>query len=160
MAGSDKQACESWPIGRMLSWRPQVRNGLATILALAILVGCGPEQPAFPMQTVAPDDLKVIDGDTVFWRGERVRLQGFDTPEIFSPGCAAELQKGQAARRTLEGMITNARTAGFIMSPERDRYGRSLAVLMLDGADVGTRLVGAGLARPYHAGRRSSWCGA
>ncbi len=28
-----------------------------------------------------------------------------------------------------------------------------------DGSDVGRALIGAGLARPYHGGRRGSWCG-
>lgn len=132
-----------------------------TLLALLLLASCNAGlQTGMPTQAVAPADLRVIDGDTVSWRGERVRLVGFDTPEIFSPRCASEAQTGEMARRMLAGMIATARSAELAIRPERDRYGRTLAVLLLDGADVGPRLVAAGLARPYEAGRRQSWCGA
>lgn len=112
-----------------------------------------------PTQAVIPTDLRVIDGDTLSWRGERVRLVGFDTPEIFSPRCASEVHKGQAAKRMLAGLIARARSADLAIHPERDRYGRMLATLSLDGTDVGRSLVAAGLARPYLSGRRQGWCG-
>lgn len=141
--------------------RPRrLRGVLAGLLFVMALAGCEWSSPATPTLAVVPSDLRVIDGDTISWRGERIRLVGYDTPEIFSPRCAAELQKGHAARRLLAGMIAGARSAGLVVSYERDRYGRALAVLVLDSADVGPRLVAAGLARPYGSGRRSSWCGA
>lgn len=133
----------------------------ATLLALFLLASCQAGlQTGMPTQAVAPAELRAIDGDTVSWRGERVRLVGFDTPEIVSPQCASEAQKGQMAKRMLAGMIATAGFAKLVLRPERDRYGRMLAMLLLDGVDVGPRLVAAGLARPYAAGRRQSWCGA
>jgi micrococcal nuclease len=136
--------------------------GLPTsLLALLVLASCEAGlQTEAPTSAIAPADLRAIDGDTVSWRGERVRLVGFDTPEIFSPQCASEAQKGQAAKRMLAGMIANARSADLAIRPERHRYGRILAVLFLDETNVGPRLMAAGLARRYEGGRRQSWCGA
>lgn len=132
-----------------------------SVLALLFLASCEAGlQTRTPSLAIAPADLRAIDGDTLSWRGERVRLVGFDTPEIFSPQCASEAVKGQAAKRMLAGMISDARSASLAIGPERDRYGRTLAVLFLDGADVGPRLVASGLARRYESGRRQSWCDA
>lgn len=39
----------------------------------------------------------------------------------------------------------------------RNRYGRLLATIRVDGRDVGEVLVAEGLARPW-GGRRASWC--
>ena len=141
--------------------RPAMSFGLM-LAALALLIGTGCTtvvSSSGPTQAVIPADLRVIDGDTLSWRGERVRLVGFDTPEIFSPRCASEAHKGQAAKRMLAGMIVRARSADLAIHPESDRYGRMLATLSLDGTDVGRRLVAAGLARPYLSGRRQGWCG-
>lgn len=41
----------------------------------------------------------------------------------------------------------------------RDRYGRTLARVAIDGRDLVELLVGVGLARPYHGERRLGWCG-
>ena len=44
----------------------------------------------------------VIDGDTIRWNGEKVRLVGFNTPEISEPQCAAEATKGKQAKLRLQ----------------------------------------------------------
>lgn len=53
----------------------------------------------------------------------------------------------------LAGMIADARSAGVVFSPQHDSYGRSLAVLVLNGADVGPHLIAIGLVRRYDTGR-------
>jgi endonuclease YncB( thermonuclease family) len=105
---------------------------------------------------------RVVDGDTVRARcgsaGEvRVRLMGFDTPEVFSPGCTAEKTKGDAATLALRRLIGAADRIAFDFHGE-DRYGRALAVMRLDGRDVAALMIDAGLARPYAGGRRPAWC--
>ena len=106
---------------------------------------------------------RVVDGDTVRARcgagaEDRVRLMGFDTPEVFSPGCAAEKARGDAATQALRAMIAEAGRIDFAFQG-RDRYDRRLAVLRLDGRDVAGRMIDAGHARPYGGGRRDGWCG-
>ena len=41
----------------------------------------------------------LVDGDTGWENGVKWRLSDVDTPEISSPGCSSELQKGLAAAR-------------------------------------------------------------
>lgn len=106
--------------------------------------------------------VSVLDGDTVtIWCGgaefERARLTGFDTPEVFSPQCNAELWQGFRATVALKGALWAAGRIG-IFPGRRDRYDRVLARLTVDGLSVGNLLIERGLARPYSGGRRSSWC--
>ena len=47
----------------------------------------------------------VVDGDTIRYRGVKIRLEDIDAPETFSPKCAAEAARGrQATQRLLELM--------------------------------------------------------
>lgn len=107
--------------------------------------------------------LAVIDGDTVtLWcpggPPERARLMGYDSPELFSPGCAAELIAAERAKWALRLMILGAAKVG--LQPEgRDRYGRALVRLTVDGHPVAARMIEAGHGRPYDGGRRRGWCG-
>ena len=106
---------------------------------------------------------RVIDGDTIDLAcpGQgflRTRLVGFDTPEVFSPGCASELALGKAATLALQRRIA-ASAEMRIDFRGADQYGRRLARLSLDGQDVARPMIADGLARPYHGGRRGSWCG-
>ncbi len=104
----------------------------------------------------------VIDGDTVAMDcpglGEiRARLTGFDTPEAFDPSCPAEAGLAGAATERLQNLVRSAST----VEPRfdgTDRYGRRLVRLRLDGHDVGTILVGEGLAVRYSGGPRPDWC--
>ena len=49
----------------------------------------------------------VIDGDTIRWNGEKVRLVGFNTPEISEPQCAAEATKGEQAKLRLQQLLNS-----------------------------------------------------
>lgn len=107
--------------------------------------------------------VRVIDGDTVDLDcagagALRARLLGFDTPEVFSPACAAELALGTQATRALERRIRASGDMRIDLGGS-DRYGRRLARLSLDGRDVAGPMIAEGLARPYDGGRRLSWCG-
>ena len=101
----------------------------------------------------------MIDGDTIRWNGERVRLLGYDTPEVFTPRCRAEKRNGEAAKAALSGLVQSALSAELLISPRRDRHGRILAALRLDGQDVAEWMIAAGLAVRYEGGRRRDWCG-
>ena len=102
----------------------------------------------------------MVDGDTVRVRGvlggERIRLAGFDTPEVFDPDCPEE-ELGRFAMASLEGMLRGAGRIELTLEPGRDAYGRGLGRLAVDGRDVGDRLIMRGLARPDED-PRGSWC--
>jgi micrococcal nuclease len=99
----------------------------------------------------------IVDGDTFWYRGEKIRIADINTPEVGTPGCAAEARLGAAATRRL-GQLLNA--GPFTLEPvERatDRYGRRLRVVTRKGASLGGTLEAEGLAEPWR-GRRGSWC--
>src|SRR6056297_108842 len=104
----------------------------------------------------------VVDGDTVDmdctgFGAFRARLTGYDTPEAYEPGCAAEARAARQATARLRTLVANARTVEPRIG-DLDRYGRRLVRLSLDGQDVGAVLISEGLAVPYRGGRRIDWC--
>lgn len=99
----------------------------------------------------------VVDGDTIWLRGQKIRIADIDTPEISSPRCPAELQRGRQATQRLVELLN---TGPFTLEPidrAQDRYGRALFVVTRGGASVGGALVDEGLAVWYGNGR-PDWC--
>ena len=108
--------------------------------------------------------VEVVDGDTVTMAcagrsAERARLTGFDTPELFSPKCPAERASAMRAKRHLGEAVGRSDRLGVVRQG-RDRYGRVLVAMSVDGRPVAREMIDAGLARIYHGGRRGGWCGA
>ena len=92
-----------------------------------------------------------------------MRLVGFDTPEInHNAHCQKEQRLGLAARDRLRVLIAHAEERTFCpdgSSFERDRYGRVLAILRLDGRDVASDMIEEGHAVPYSGGlKHHNWC--
>lgn len=109
-------------------------------------------------ETLTPEQIVVIDGDTIDVAGKRWRLMGFDAPETYYARCAAEMERGKAAQLRLIVMITTAKRIELEPSGRNDRYRRGLGVLKVDGADVAETMIKEGHARPYHGQRREGWC--
>ncbi len=127
-------------------------------------------------RTLRASDIRVIDGDTVYIRGQaaNVRLVGFNTPETRSPQCNAEYQIGLRATARLRGLIQNAQSLEFervacacrpgTEGTRKCNYGRQCGVLKANGTDVGRILISEGLAVRYVCGRTScpprpgNWC--
>lgn len=102
--------------------------------------------------------LIVVDGDTVKSPyGVTYRLLGFDTPETHFAKCSYERELGLAAKERLGKLLANGEVK-VLESGRRDRYGRTLATLTVNGKDVGEILINEGLARPYAGKKRAGWC--
>ena len=101
----------------------------------------------------------VVDGDTLRYQGERIRLADINAPEVFSPQCAQEAWLGRRATRRLQELV-NAGPFEIASSGLRDEdtYGRKLRVLLRDGRSLGDILVFEGLAHPWR-GYKEDWCG-
>ena len=99
----------------------------------------------------------VVDGDTFYVGGAKVRIAGIDAPETHPPRCAQEAQLGEAATDKLRALLNSGAVTMTSIDRDRDQYGRLLRNVAVDGADVGEAMVGAGVARDYRGGRRS-WC--
>jgi endonuclease YncB( thermonuclease family) len=104
----------------------------------------------------------VIDGDTVsLWcpgrAPFRARLAGYDSPEVFSPGCLSELWRGKQATWALRAMLWQS---GPLIVTHRgtDRYGRALVDLTAGTTRIGPAMIAAGHGRRYGGERRGSWC--
>ena len=100
----------------------------------------------------------VVDGDTIWLEGVKIRVADIDTPEISQPRCDYEYELGIKARDRLVTLLNQGEFSAVpIGSRDEDKYGRKLRVLMRDGRSLGDQLVAEGLARTW-TGRRESWC--
>lgn len=120
-------------------------------------------RPATSSYTVSATSgaFHVVDGDTVRFNGERLRLLAIDAPEISSPRCPAEYQAGTAAKNELSDFIFG-RLVTVHYSGRRDVFGRPLVRMSIDGKDAGKHLLSRDLAVRYAWGKRVSriyWCG-
>lgn len=100
----------------------------------------------------------VVDGDTFWFEGEKIRIADIDTPEISAPKCDAEYQLGMKATHQLRDLLNEG---AFEVRPignhDEDRFGRKLRVVVRGGQSLGDQLVSEGLARTW-TGRRQPWC--
>jgi endonuclease YncB( thermonuclease family) len=99
----------------------------------------------------------VVDGDTFYIGGAKVRIAGIDAPETHDYRCASELALGDRATEKLRALLNSGAVTMTGIDRDRDVYGRLLRNVQVDGADVGAAMVSAGVAREYGGGRRG-WC--
>ncbi len=102
--------------------------------------------------------LAVIDGDTVHVGAERYRLLGIDAAEIHRAECDAERRLGKLTKRRLETLLCSGPIELRPESrPKRDKFGRVLVHLLVNGEDAACVFIREGYARPWR-GRREDWC--
>ena len=99
----------------------------------------------------------VVDGDTLWIEGMKVRVADIDAPETHDYKCASEKALGDRATARLRQLVNSGSVTLTSLGRDEDRYGRKLRIVMVDGESVGETLVGEGLARWYEGGRRP-WC--
>lgn len=95
----------------------------------------------------------VVDGDTIWHKGEKIRIADIDTPELRGK-CESERRLAKRARDRLTAILQQPYR---IHRTGIDRYKRTLAVVTVNGRSVGDMLVSEGLARTW-SGRREPWC--
>lgn len=100
----------------------------------------------------------VVDGDTIWLDGTKIRLADIDTPEVASPSCSEELALGQKATARLAVLLNQGPFEVLPYARDTDIYGRKLRILSRDGTSLGAVLVDEGLAHVWD-GSRHSWCG-
>lgn len=114
--------------------------------------------PRFKVCTGPVPRTCVVDGDTIWLEGEKIRIADIDTPEIGEAKCQSEHDRGILARDRLAGLLNEGK---FDVIPgggrNEDQYGRKLRVLTRDGLSLGNVLVSEGLARTW-SGQREPWC--
>ena len=97
--------------------------------------------------------VEVVDGDTikaiVFGKVETIRLIGIDTPETVHPSEAVECfgPNASQAARVLRGRLVMLEADPS--QGDRDRYGRLLRYVFLDGRNFNRYLIAEGFAHEY-----------
>jgi micrococcal nuclease len=132
--------------------RPYLLVWVVVLCVLAWLAH-GVLQPTRP-EVLRGVGIRAVDGDTLVvrldgGRQERVRVIGVDTPEDVDPRRPVQCYSRRAAAftaRTVEGR----RVSLTVGREARDRYGRLLAYVRVDGAreDLEDQLLRRGFARP------------
>lgn len=106
--------------------------------------------------TLCPS-MSVHDGDTIRCGSERIRIADIDAPELpDSPKCQdyrardawCDFEKGYASRDALRAFLAKGRVV--VVRQDVDRYGRTLALIRVNGVDAGDWLIGRGLARRWN----------
>jgi micrococcal nuclease len=107
---------------------------------------------------VQPQQIRVIDGDTIVVNGKAIRLVGFIAPETWDARCKAERNLGDKAASRLRDLVM---TGPLEYSPAKCpcpaatlgkwfcNFTRSCGTLKANGRDVGDILVEEGLAAIY-----------
>ncbi|HMU56421.1 MAG TPA: thermonuclease family protein [Nitrospira sp.] len=83
--------------------------------------------------------MQAIDGDTIRYGAERIRIRGFNAPELTEPGGSAAL--GRLSQLLREGSIR-------IVPRGKDVYDRTIADLFVNGRNVAEVLVREGYSKP------------
>lgn len=117
------------------------------------------ERAIFPVCNGPRRSTCVVDGDTIWYRGAKIRIADIDTPEVSRPRCPREAELGRKATIRLQSLLSEA---PFRLEPapsgrQHDRFGRELKVLKRGNASIGALLVREGLARRW-GGPRRGWC--
>ena len=118
-----------------------------------------PKSPseAFSVCGNGPRITCVVDGDTFWFRGEKIRIADIDTPELSPPRCEREHERGLAAKQRLLDILNSGPLSSKTTAREEDRFGRKLRIVYRERRSVGDILVAEGLARRWEGSRRS-WC--
>ncbi len=103
-----------------------------------------------------PTALRIIDGDTFHYGGEKIRIADIDTPELRGR-CAYETQLAGRATRRMDQLLRQGPFELRSVGRDEDRYGRKLRIVTRSGRSLGDILVAEGLARTWTA-RREPWC--
>ncbi|TBF89122.1 thermonuclease family protein [Rhizobium leguminosarum] len=112
----------------------------------------------FSAAACAPQNVIVIDGDTIVVQGEHIRLEGINAPELKGK-CREEKVRALRARSRLAQLLTDAKID--IERDGFDRYRRTLALVAVEGEAVGDVLMREGLARKWvqqYGGQAEPWC--
>lgn len=154
---------------------------LATLATLSPAPAQAPDPADDAPMEISPDEdapprvrwrvLGVTDGDTL--RVEipdlplgldhlrwSVRVNGVDTPEKgWRAQCDAEAERGEAATTLSTELVFEAGDVVELTDIKWGKYaGRVVADVWIGDELLSSRLIEAGLARPYDGGARGSWC--
>ncbi len=120
-------------------------------------VGIDPHRASFGICFGSDRYSCVVDGDTIWFEGRKIRIADINTPEISSPGCASEKRLGEQAKIRLQALLNQGTFSLQSIDRDQDKYGRDLRIITRGGESLGETLVAEGLAERWQ-GYRRNWC--
>lgn len=115
------------------------------------------QRPVFTICHTGGGTNCVVDGDTAWIDGVKIRIADIDAPETHPPRCEREAELGDRATLRMAELMNAGPFTLTSISRDEDRYGRKLRILERGGKSLGGQLVEEGLAR-WYAGGRKPWC--
>ena len=114
---------------------------LYTAVAAAVLIGCAPAEAA---------PIRVIDGDTIVFHGEKLRLEGIDAPEL-GQRCSDAAGKKWACGQETKARLAALTSLGKVTCSgnSHDAYGRRIATCFVSGRNINADLVRSGHALAF-----------
>ena len=121
---------------------------MLTFRSLLVLVVLALTAPAAVALTSGPA-VRVVDGDTLVWQGQTVRLFGIDAPER-DQRCDRNGKSWACGAWATDQLRAAVRAGAVDCRPEdTDRYGRLVATCTADRVDLARAQVQAGAAMAY-----------
>lgn len=129
----------------------------AAIVSSPAFAQSSPLEMCRPGQPNTADKTCIVDGDTLWLKGQNLRLKDFDTPEPQTAICggAAEVALAHQASARLRQLLNS--NTWTLETFGMDRNGRTLATIRIHGVDVGDILISERLARRWPDGDEW-WC--
>ena len=113
------------------------------------------EKHSFPICDSPERFTCIVDGDTIWLKGEKIRLEGIDAPERVNPDCYKEGKLAKRATLALQAILKD--TEFRITRNGLDRYGRTLGTLWMGKVSASEMLIRLELAQPWR-GSKANWC--
>ncbi len=132
---------------------------LALVCPLSVLANGSGNEPHSVVNVLSVKS--VYDGDTFraflpnIIKDQSIRVKGVDTPEIRG-ACLFEKQAAIKARDFVTSLLMSANEI-VLTDVGKDRYGRVLANVIVDGENLSKILIANNLGRKWK-GKRENWC--
>ena len=125
-----------------------MRNFLAAAVFAASVLPA--HAGGFPVCTGGKRVNCVVDGDTFWLAGVKIRVADINTPEVSEPACAAEAALGARATHRFQFLLNAGPFEVRRGWRDEDVFGRKLRTLYRDGESIGAILVAAGCEVTLH----------
>lgn len=99
----------------------------------------------------------VVDGDTFWYQGRKIRISDINTPEISRPQCTQESILAERAKLRLYQLLNAGNFSLISGARDTDYFGRDLRIIKRNGRSLGDIMIAEGLAHQWR-GRKESWC--
>lgn len=153
----------NWAVAVLLA-APLIGIGIAWLWQAASADGPHPQEPVVEQYQLRFERCSgsvrttcVVDGDTFWLEGTKIRIADINTPEVSDPQCGAELALGERATNRLVTLLNEDGFSLEAVNRDEDDFGRKLRIVTRGGESLGTILVAEGLAEAW-TGSRRSWC--